>query len=90
MRLAPAQPDQELLDALLLDAAWEQASRLELELKQVRVITRQNHDNFTRELRRRLKLETAIGGLMTSLKGSPDRPVDSIVDELNRILNEDK
>jgi hypothetical protein len=88
--LTAVKPDQEVVDGLLLDAAWEHAKMLELELKQVRVLTRQNHDNFTRELGRRLKLETAIGGLMTSLKGSPDRPVDSIVDELSRMLNEDQ
>jgi hypothetical protein len=88
--LTATQPDQQVIDGALLDAAWQHARLLEGELQSARYKVKLNHENFTRELGRRLKLESAIGGLMTRLKGNPDTPVDSIVDELSRLINEEQ
>jgi hypothetical protein len=90
MTLTPTQPDQQVIDGALLDAAWQHARLLEGELQSARYKVKLNREHYTRELGRRLKLESAIGGLMTRLKGSPDTPVDSIVDELSRMLNEEQ
>jgi hypothetical protein len=90
MTLTANKPDQQVIDGALLDAAWQHARLLEGELTMARYKVKHNHENFTRELGRRLKLESAIGGLMTRLKGNPDTPVDSIVDELSRLINEEQ
>lgn len=89
MSLTATKPPQEVIDGLILDAAWEKARLLEGELVQARWMAKENRKSFDQANMRRLKLELGIGGLMTRLKGNPDTPVDSIVDALNRLLDDE-
>ena len=88
MRLTAVKPSQDVIDRLVLDAAWERVSQVETELLQSRHVAKMNRESYERANTRRLKLELAIGGLMTKLRGNPDMSVDSIVDELREMLDE--
>lgn len=92
MGLAPAQPDQEVIDGLLLDAAWKHAQQLESELRQCRVIAKQNHESLNRMADRRLKMAYGMRALITRYEkdAQPGTPLGEVLAKLQELVDEEE
>ena len=69
MGLAPAQPDQALLEALSVDAAWQRAKDLELEAKRLRVMLRNAQKAWEDVTAKRGKMEGALWEVIGKYEG---------------------
>lgn len=64
MGLAPAQPPQELLDGLSVDAAWERVKDLEAEIRRLRLLLKSGKDAFEQQYAKRTRMEKGIRRIM--------------------------
>lgn len=87
MSLTATQPDQELLDALSLDAAWEHAKQLEQEAVNLHAALGNARQRYDQLAKRWSDLRYGIMGILATAK--PDTPeMAAVLDELNRLWTE--
>jgi hypothetical protein len=86
MGLAPVQPDQGVIDALSLDAAWEKARILEGELQMARHIAKENRKSFEAMAQRRLTMAYGIRAIISKYRDIAV-PQD-LLDELKALVED--
>jgi hypothetical protein len=64
--LAPVKPSQEILDGLSLDAAWERAKDLEVEVRRLRAMLKVNSEQFEAVATAYHKMERGITDILRS------------------------
>ena len=90
MGLAPAQPDQAVIDGLSLDAAWKRAEQCEAELRQVRFTLKAQHEAYAALSDRRLKLTRGVKEVLArNSRGEYAGQLDRMAGDLLELLEDE-
>lgn len=88
MGLAPAQPDQALIDGLSLDAAWERTKDLERRVNELQLLLKSSKEAYEKLAGEHSKLHGALGDLILEYRGHAidSQSMARIVAELTEIF----
>lgn len=79
MGLGHTKPDQGVIDALTLDAAWERAKQCEAETRQAKAIASQTHKNLASAIEANRKL---VNGIKAAIRAHPEPETGKLRDAL--------